>query len=218
MSAPFPRGRVSVIGGMPGAGPRAPAITRAAGAVAFLLCAMFLLAGCGASGHGPAAAVSPPKVPGQASGPDLANVTLPNFTMPLVTGGVSLPRRVFTPGAVASRNTAVVCAMPDHAGNSIIPTDTQATVYKEYGDVNPQVQSKYEIDYLVPIFLGGANTTANMWPAALKGTGFFDKIQLDHVLRDLVCHRTLQLATAQKDLERNWYTAWLRFVVASGRA
>jgi len=193
-------------------------ITRRLAAVALLLGALLMVAGCGAGGHRPAAQAGPPKVPGQASGPDLANVTLPNFSMPLVTGGVSQPRHALTPGAIATRNTAAVCTMPDHAGGSIIPTTTQAAVYREYGYRNPQVQSKYEIDYLVPLFLGGANNTANMWPAALKGTGFFEKIQLDHVLRDLVCHRTLQLVTAQKDLERNWYTAWLKFVVATGRA
>jgi hypothetical protein len=193
-------------------------ITRRAAALALGLCATVLLAGCG-GGHPPAAAPpSPPKVPGQASGPDLANVTLPDFSMPLVLGGVSLPRRSLTPGAIATRNTAAVCAMPDHVGNSVIPVATQAAVYQEYGLTNPQVQSKYQIDYLVPIYLGGADTTANMWPAAFKGTGFFEKVQLDHVLRDLVCHRSLQLVTAQKDLERNWYTAWLRFVVATGRA
>lgn len=191
---------------------------RRAAALALWLCAAILLAGC-AGGHRPAAApVGPPQVPGQADGPDLANVTLPDFSMPLVTGGVSLPRRSLTPGAIATKDTATVCAMPDHAGNSVIPASTQTAVYQEYGYADQQVQSKYQIDYLVPIFLGGGNTTANMWPAAFKGTGFFEKIQLDHVLRDLVCHRALQLVTAQKDLERNWYAAWLKFVVATGRA
>jgi hypothetical protein len=191
--------------------------TRRAVALTLGLSVALLVTGCGSGGQRPAAQPSPPKVPGQASGPDLANVTLPDFSMPLVTGGVSQPSRDFTPGAIATKNTAAVCALPDHAGNSIIPVATQAAVYKEYGYTNPQVQSKYEIDYLVPIFLGGANTRANMWPAALKGTGFFEKIQLDHVLRDLVCHRTLPLFVAQKDLERNWYAAWLKFVVSTGR-
>ncbi len=191
---------------------------RAAAALTLGLCVTALLTGCGASGHRPAAAPSPPKVPGQASGPDLTNVTLPDFTMPLVTGGVSQPRPGLTPGAIATRNTAAVCDLPDHTGNSTIPAATQAAVFQAYGITNPQVQTKYDIDYLVPLFLGGADKTANMWPAALKGTGFFEKIQLDHVLRDLVCHRTLPLVTAQQDLERNWYAAWLRFVVATGRA
>ena len=65
----------------------------------------------------------------------------------------------------------------------------------------PGDQAKYDIDYLVPVGLGGGTSTANMWPAALKGTGFFEKDQLDHVMRDMVCHRELSLRTAQRDLE-----------------
>lgn len=191
---------------------------RRAASLALGLCIAVLVTGCGGGGHRPAAAPRPPQVPGQASGPDLANVNLPDFSMPLVTGGVSRPRPALTPGAIATRNTAAVCAMPDHTGNSTIPAATQEAVFREYGITNAQVQSKYEIDYLVPIFLGGANEAANMWPAAFKGTGFFEKNQLDHVLRDRVCHRTLPLFVAQKDLEHNWYAAWLRYVVATGRA
>jgi hypothetical protein len=37
-------------------------------------------------------------------------------------------------------------------------------------------------------------------------------------MRDMVCHRELSLRTAQRDLERNWYVAWLKYVVATGRA
>jgi hypothetical protein len=37
-------------------------------------------------------------------------------------------------------------------------------------------------------------------------------------MRDMVCHRELSLRTAQRDLEHNWYVAWLKYVVATGRA
>jgi hypothetical protein len=57
-----------------------------------------------------------------------------------------------------------------------------------------------------------------MWPAAFKGTGFFEKIQLDHVMRDMVCRREISLRAAQHDMEQNWYAAWLKYVVATGRA
>jgi hypothetical protein len=190
-----------------------------AAALAVGLCMALVVTGCGAASSGPAAAVDPPHAPGETtSGPDLAGVKLPDFAMPLVTGGVSRPRPSLTPGAVASTDTSAVCALPGHAGSSAISPATQAVVYREYGYQNPQIQAKYDIDYLVPILLGGARTTANMWPAALKGTGFFEKVQLDHVLRDLVCRRTLTLTAAQNDLEKNWYTAWLQYVVATGRA
>jgi hypothetical protein len=51
-----------------------------------------------------------------------------------------------------------------------------------------------------------------------RGTGFYQKVETDHVLRDLVCRRTLSLAVAQHDEETNWYAAWLRYVVATGSA
>ena len=190
---------------------------RGVAAVALGLCIAVLVTGCG-SGGAPAAAPVPPKVPGQATGPDLANVTLPNFTMPLVTGGVSMPNSKLTPGAVATTNTTEVCVQPDHLASAMIPPATQLEVFTEYRITNPVVQAKYDVDYLVPILLGGATTAANMWPAAFKGTGFFEKVQLDHVLRDLVCRREISLRTAQQDLEQNWYLAWLKYVVSTGRA
>ena len=186
-------------------------------AVALGFCIAVAAVGCG-SPSAPAATPVPPKVPGQAAGPDLTNVTLPNFTMPLVTGGVSMPNSKLTPGAVATTNTTEVCVQPDHLASTMIPPATQQQVFTEYRITNPVVQAKYDVDYLVPILLGGATTTANMWPAAFKGTGFFEKVQLDHVLRDLVCRREIALRTAQQDLEQNWYLAWLKYVVATGRA
>jgi hypothetical protein len=79
----------------------------------------------------------------------------------------------------------------------------------------PAKQRKYVLDYLVPLDLGGTRGAANVWPAALRGTGFYEKVQTDHVLRDLVCRRAISLAQAQHALERNWYAAWLTYVVAA---
>ena len=186
------------------------------GLAVFMAAVVVVVTGCSRSA--PAAAPAPPKVPGQASGPDLANVTLPNFSMPLVTGGVSMPNTKLTPGAVATTDTTKVCLLPDHLATTAISPTVQQQVFTAYRIKNPVVQAKYDIDYLVPIGLGGAPTAANMWPAALKGTGFFEKDQLDHVMRDMVCHRQLSLRTAQRDLEHNWYVAWLKYVVATGRA
>jgi hypothetical protein len=59
-----------------------------------------------------------------------------------------------------------------------------------------------------------ARGEANVWPAALRGTGFYEKVQTDHVLRDLICRRAISLMQAQHDLERNWNAAWLTYVVA----
>jgi hypothetical protein len=181
-------------------------------------CIALVIAGCDGGAGRSAAVPAPPRVPGETTAaPDLAGVRLPDFTFPLITGGVSRPRPALTPGAVVSTNTAALCSEPDHSqGNA--PASAQAAVFQEYGLTSPQIQKKFDIDYLVPLPLGGAQTIANMWPAALKGTGFFEKVQVDHVLRDLVCRRTITLRAAQHDLEQNWYAAWLQYVVAAGRA
>jgi hypothetical protein len=52
---------------------------------------------------------------------------------------------------------------------------------------------------------------------AVRGTGFFQKNQTDHILRQLVCRRTIPLALAQDSLKADWYAAWLRYVVAGGQ-
>ena len=57
---------------------------------------------------------------------------------------------------------------------------------------------------------------ANIWPAAIRGTGFFQKVQLDHILKDMVCRRMVTLTQAQHALETDWYAAWLKYVVATG--
>ncbi len=160
----------------------------------------------------------PPTVPGQVTtGPDLTGVQLPDFVMPLISGTVSRPISRLTPGAVATTNATTVCGISRHANSLAMPYPVQTAVYNSYGYITPAQQHKYILDYLVPITLGGSTLTTNIWPAATRGTGFYQKMQLDHILRDLVCRRTITLWTAQHALEQDWYAAWLRYVVATGR-
>jgi hypothetical protein len=176
-----------------------------------------LVAGCGASWSPNSAAALSPVVPGQtATGPDLTGVQLPDFQMPLIGGGVSTPNPALTPGAVTTTDANAVCNLPDHGGNHSVPSAEQTTVDDEYGYTTTSQQGRYILDYLVPWDLGGAADEANIWPAALRGTGFYEKVQTDDILRDLVCRRTISLTQAQHALESNWYTAWLKYVVATG--
>lgn len=172
-----------------------------------------VLAGCASAGH----SAAPPSVPGEATqGPDLSGVQLPNFAMPVSNGRVSRPSSALTPGAVTTTDANVVCNMPPHARVPSIPIATQTAVFTAHGCTTPASQHKYTLDYLVPYTLGGAPMQANIWPAAVRGTGFFQKNQTDHILRQLVCRRTISLALAQDSLKADWYAAWLRYVVAGG--
>jgi hypothetical protein len=56
-----------------------------------------------------------------------------------------------------------------------------------------------------------------VWPSSLRGVGFFQEEQLNSVLRQLVCRRSLALTQAQSQLRADWYAAWLEYVVSTGR-
>ena len=175
-----------------------------------------VVSGCGGArpGAGPAA---PPAVPGEVTtGPDLSGVTLPDFVMPIIHGGISLPDRTLTPGAVTTTDANDVCDVQSHSTVPQLASALQTAVYAAYGDTSPDALHKHTLDWLVPYNLGGAGVKANIWPAATAGTGFYQKIQTDTILRQMVCRRELTLVQAQKALETNWYSAWLRYVVATG--
>jgi hypothetical protein len=187
-------------------------------ALAFALCAGVLAAGC-AAGHGPAAAAPrPPAIPGlDTAGPDLSGVTIPTVIVPDVSGRVSRPIPRLTPGAIATTNTTVVCAGARNAVTQAIPQAEGAAVFEAYGLATKEQQKKFTLTYLVPLNLGGAATEANVWPSSLRGVGFFQEVQLNSVLRDLVCRRSLPLTEAQSLIRADWYAAWLEYVVSAGR-
>jgi hypothetical protein len=177
------------------------------------------LLGCAAGPTAPGPG-RPPAVPGEATtAPDLSGVTLPSFVMPQLKGGVSRPDAKLTPGSVVVTNVDTVCALPQHGRvNNAISFPMQAAVWQEYGYTTPSKQHKYQLTYLVPVDLGGGTDIANIWPIAIKGAGFYQKTQTDHVMRELVCRRDVSLGDAQQVIRTDWYAAWLRYVVATGRA
>jgi hypothetical protein len=185
--------------------------------VAMALGCALVLTACAGQSHRAEPDAAPPKVPGEiTSAPDLSGVQLPNFIMPLINGGVSYPKKSLSPGAVATTDTNVVCNLKPAAAAHPIPPSLQQSVLGSYGYSNPSVQNKYLVTFVVPLSLGGAMTQANIWPAAVQGTGFFELIQLDHILKLQVCRRFITLKQAQRALEFNWYGAWLKYVVATG--
>jgi hypothetical protein len=189
-----------------------------AGILSLSVCAAMLAAGCTVSGSHAAAVARPPVVPGlDSSGPGLTGAQLPAAVVPNVSGPVSRPDLRLTPGAIATSDTAAVCLQSRRLRSPEIPPASQAAVYLEYGDTTTARQHGYRIDYLVPLDLGGAPVTANLWPAAIHGVGFYQKNQLDHIMHELVCQRSLTLGQAQRQIQQNWYATWLKYVVAAGR-
>jgi hypothetical protein len=181
------------------------------------LCLVALVTGCGAGHHPDKDAAIPPVVPGlDTAGPNLSGVNIPAIIVPNVTGTVSRPNLKLTPGVIATANITTVCTQPNQ--NVGPPRSELVLVDNEYGYKSTIQQHKYVLNYLVPLNLGGSTALANVWPAALRGVGYFQKEKLDHVMHDLVCRRSVTLAQAQSQIKKDWYAAWLRYVVSTGRA
>lgn len=118
-----------------------------------------------------------------------------------------LPDSVATPGVVATADTAVVC----HRTTKTVrhtTENTKAHVYAEYGIVTHRT-GQFEIDHLIPLELGGADTIANLWPEpAAPKPGFHEKDQLENRLHRMACAGEIPLDSAQRWIARDWGSAF----------
>jgi hypothetical protein len=122
------------------------------------------------------------------------------------------PNAASTPGAVRLVDRDVVCSGAGIAATRAISASTAQAVFRRYGIRNPRPRS-YEVDYLIPPALGGSDDINNLWPEPYS-TGVWNsrvKDALEDHLRTLVCSGQLDLATAQRDLSRDWIAAYKKY-------
>jgi hypothetical protein len=184
--------------------------------------AVCLLVACGAPAA--TAATSVPATPTPSSTPSrspAATATPKPAVKPLpvrstVPAGVALPNARLTPGATFAGVTAAeVCTSGWATAHRHVTAAQYHEVYGEYGIRYPEPFGAYELDHLIPLELGGDNANANLWPEPASPTpGFHQKDDLENALHDLVCGRSLSLATAQHDIASNWDAAYVRYVGA----
>jgi hypothetical protein len=80
-------------------------------------------------------------------------------------------------------------------------------------DMNP---ASYEEDHLISLEIGGNPTDPkNLWPQPYAGIGARIKDQVENKLHALVCAGTMPLATAQKLIATNWWSAYKTYVASS---
>lgn len=129
-----------------------------------------------------------------------------------------LPDRRCTPGATDPAVTAgnlltTICRRGGYTSSVRPPaslTDrakrSSAAAYAIAGSL-----AGYEYDHLVPLGLGGASSTLNLWPERdVGGSGGFDinaKDQVEDVLHEAVCSGRVPLAEAQRAVAIDWTTA-----------
>jgi hypothetical protein len=127
-----------------------------------------------------------------------------------VTPDPIIPDSNLTPGAVRNVDATEVCR-PGEELERRPPASVQKAVFHEYGMDGAQAQ-RYEVDHLITPALGGSDDIRNLWPESYSSTwNAHVKDQLEDRLRSMVCGGQLDLTTAQRDIAKDWVSAYKRY-------
>jgi hypothetical protein len=124
-----------------------------------------------------------------------------------------LPDPVVTPGEALNLSLSEIKKIgsaPGHLSN--VSTEVKRAVFGAYGlGVD---ERNYEIDHAIPLCLGGANSTKNLWPHSRKGSFWTveKKVALEKRLYRLVCAGRLALVVARQEIASNWAKAYRKYI------
>jgi hypothetical protein len=118
-----------------------------------------------------------------------------------------LPDPHCTPGEATTATLDEICHRKTKAFRHVTDA-TKRQVLELYGTPDGEV---VEVDHLIPIELGGANSLINLWPQPEKPyPGYKDKDRMENRLHKLVCAGKMPLAEAQKEIARDWQALYYR--------
>jgi hypothetical protein len=125
-----------------------------------------------------------------------------------------LPDPTITPGAVRTTDSAEICS---HGTRELRHWDRRRDdrILAEYGlTAGPHPQ--YEIDHLVSLCLGGADSDSNLWPQPRRSLEPIWNAERKDVLEarlcSLACSGQLDVAEAQKAIAEDWTAAFVKLV------
>ncbi|HET9076002.1 MAG TPA: hypothetical protein VFN68_03650, partial [Acidimicrobiales bacterium] len=145
--------------------------------------------------------------------------------------GYPLPDPACTPGAVDPTVTqadlrSTVCRAGGYS-RSVRPPERLSGPFKRLSEAayrDPRASSGTELDHLVPLGLGGASDTRNLWAQPDQGRpaqfdpqdpfGINAKDGVEDRLHDAVCRGQVGLAAAQQAIASDWTTALARLGVS----
>lgn len=123
---------------------------------------------------------------------------------------VKMPNPLLTPGEVRTTDADQVC----HSSTKEYRHTTAAMkrhVCLMYVEKDCPHQKIMELDHLIPLELGGADSEANLWPQPAKPfPGFHAKDKLENELHKEVCSGKISLEEAQKEIRTDWWAAYVK--------
>jgi hypothetical protein len=124
---------------------------------------------------------------------------------------LSIPKNSLTPGETRNVSLGDVCQAANRNSARMVPVSLRQQVFREYG-INDKRPNAYEVDYLITPELGGADSLRNLWPEPYSAVwNAHVKDELEERLHGLVCSGRLDLATAQREISRDWISAYKKY-------
>jgi hypothetical protein len=135
------------------------------------------------------------------------------FAAPALADSTIVPDPVLTPGAVRTVDSAEICSRGTRELRHW-SRERDDRIMAEYG-LPPGAHPQYEVDHLIPLCLGGADSNANLWPEPRRSIeptfNAERKDELEARMCSLVCSGALDVVEAQRAIAEDWTAAYARF-------
>ncbi len=129
-----------------------------------------------------------------------------------------LPNPQLTPGDTLPVTLHEICVNGYAGKTRSVGESLKMQVYRAYGMDKPRTgycsgPHGCEVDHLISLELGGANTFKNLWPQPYDGQhNAHQKDKLENRLHEMICTGKISLQQAQHDIATNWIAAYRQYV------
>ena len=132
---------------------------------------------------------------------------------PVATSAPAMPDPKLTPGDTLPVTLADIQVKGYSAKVRDVPIAVKRQVYASYG-IAHWAKGEYEVDHLIPLSLGGSNSTKNLWPESYLTSPWnaHVKDQLEYKLLTLVRAGKVDMKAAQQAIASDWIAAYKKYV------
>ena len=150
-----------------------------------------------------------------ASAADLADLPSPDAQeMPLLVTFAVIPDPTLTPGAVRTTDPVDICGRGTR-GLRHMTRDRSDRILAEY-NLPPGPHPDVEIDHLIPLEIGSADSDANLWPEPRRSVepkwNAEAKVRLENRLHAMICAGDIMPEEAQAAFVDDWTEAYRKYV------
>ena len=123
-----------------------------------------------------------------------------------------VPDPTLTPGEARTTDAGDICSTPTRELRHW-SRERDDRILSEYG-LPAGPHPNFEVDHLIPLCLGGADSDANLWPQPRRSLepkwNAERKDDLEHRLCEMVCAGELEVGAAQAEIRDDWTESYQR--------